>query len=267
MARKKQEKPQKDAKTIPQKIARKELIANPFPELAAKSKARREGRKELIAGTQTDDDTSARAKKGTAPFLARNIRQSAGAVMTGKTSDLSQVKKALKEAEQLSKELTREEYANLLRDIDKEKRKLALVIKDTIKDKKLREESFGTARAGTASGRQRTDRLNASAIPKLRGVVPQPLLDMYRDMETRQNRMNKQFKEADKKAKSAGASQADRFNIGDSVELSWYGKTRQGKIVDAELKGGKVKVNIEGLGDRSLPQDRLKINKKFFQKK
>ena len=267
MARKKQEKPQRDAKTVPQKIARKQLIAKPFPELQAKSQARREGRKQLIAGTKTDEDSSARKEKGTAPFLSRNIRDAAGAVMSGKTNDLSQVKKALKEAEQLSKELTREQYAVLLRDIDKEKRKLALVIKDAIKDPKLKEESFGTARSGTASGKQRTDRLNASAIPKLRGVVPQPLLDMYRDMETRQSRMNKQFKSADKQSKSAGASQVDRFNIGDNVELSWYGKKRQGEVVDANVSGGKVKIKIEGLGDRMLPADRLKINKKFFQKK
>ena len=240
MARKKQEKPQRDAKTVPQKIARKQLIAKPFPELQAKSQARREGRKQLIAGTKTDEDSSARKEKGTAP---------------------------LKEAEQLSKELTREQYAVLLRDIDKEKRKLALFIKDAIKDPKLKEESFGTARSGTASGKQRTDRLNASAIPKLRGVVPQPLLDMYRDMETRQSRMNKQFKSADKQSKSAGASQVDRFNIGDNVELSWYGKKRQGEVVDANVSGGKVKIKIEGLGDRMLPADRLKINKKFFQKK
>ena len=209
MARKKQEKPQRDAKTVPQKIARKQLIAKPFPELQAKSQARREGRKQLIAGTKTDEDSSAR----------------------------------------------------------KEKRKLALFIKDAIKDPKLKEESFGTARSGTASGKQRTDILNVSAIPKLRGVVPQPLLDMYRDMETRQSRMNKQFKSADKQSKSAGASQVDRFNIGDNVELSWYGKKRQGEVVDANVSGGKVKIKIEGLGDRMLPADRLKINKKFFQKK
>ena len=230
MARKKQQNPQRDAKTVPQKIARKQLIAKPFPELQAKSQARREGRKQLIAGTKTDEDSSARKEK-------------------------------------VSKELTREQYAVLLRDIDKEKRKLALFIKDAIKDPKLKEESFGTARSGTASGKQRTDRLNASAIPKLRGVVPQPLLDMYRDMETRQSRMNKQFKSADKQSKSAGASQVDRFNIGDNVELSWYGKKRQGEVVDANVSGGKVKIKIEGLGDRMLPADRLKINKKFFQKK
>ena len=43
MARKKQAAPKRDAKTIPQQIARKQLIAQPFPKLAAKSQARREG--------------------------------------------------------------------------------------------------------------------------------------------------------------------------------------------------------------------------------
>ena len=38
-------------------------------------------------------------------------------------------------------------------------------------------------------------------------------------------------------------------------------------MVDANVSGGKVKIKIEGLGDRMLPADRLKINKKFFQKK
>ena len=268
MARKKQENPKRDAKTIPQKIARKQMIGQPFPILAAKSQARREGRKQLIAGTQTDEDSSAREKKGSLPFLARNIRQSAGAVMTGRTSDLSQVKKSLAEAEQLSKDLSRQQFAELLREIDKEKRKLAKIIKENIKDEKLKKESFGSVRAGIASGRQRTDLLAVSQIPKLRGVVPQPLLDMYRDMETRQKRMNKLFLAADKKSKAtSAASDTKRFNIGDVVELSWYGKTRQGKVVDADVKGGKVKINIEGLGDRMLPQDRVKINKKFFQVK
>ena len=269
MARKKQAAPQRDAKTIPQKIARKQLIATPFNpqsyvgQLQAKSKLR----KELIKGTQTDEDSSARAPKPSAPFLARNIRQAAGAVMSGKTSDLSQIKKALSEAEQASKDLTRAQLAEILKSIDLEKRKISAIIKENIKDPQLIDMSFGVQRKDpkSKSKKQRTTLLNMKAIPKLKGIVPQALLDTYKDMEARRRVIDRQFKKADVVSKAAkSGADTSRFNVGDNITLSWYGKDRKGKIVDAKVVGNKVAVELEGLGNRMVLQDRIKITKKFF---
>ena len=183
--------------------------------------------------------------------------------MSGNTSNLSQVKKALSEAVDASKV----ELLAILKTIDAEKRKISALIKENIKDPKIIDESFGVARkAGESkSGKQRTTLLNMKAIPKLIGVVPRPLLDIYKDMEARRRVIDTQYKKADVKSKAAASGgDKERFNIGDNITLSWYGKDRSGKIVDDKVIGNKVKVSLEGLGERMVLQDRIKVSTKFF---